>query len=227
MCSSSRAPCVPGAWRWRGVLWRTGGQAVCAERRHRPRAPGVGRKAGSLGSWAMAHNPHAPQPGPEGTHDPAGSTQMFRAFVDEGEPQAQAAARRDLVRPEDRGDRRRRRGRRRPRRGRLARARLTCPLLRHGGPVRTARHAGGARTRPASTHACAPPPLAAAPAPPTGAGAAVSRSPAPVFCVPPAARPVPPCAHGGPGMAEAAGAARPAPRRCSAVPCRPPRVSRR
>ena len=41
----------------------------------------------SLGSWAMAHNPHAPQPGPEGTHDPAGSTQMFRAFVDEGEPQ--------------------------------------------------------------------------------------------------------------------------------------------
>ncbi|MCX4846600.1 hypothetical protein [Streptomyces sp. NBC_00893] len=34
----------------------------------------------------MAHNPHAPQ-GPEGNHDPAGSTQMFRAFVDEGEPQ--------------------------------------------------------------------------------------------------------------------------------------------
>ncbi|THA59621.1 hypothetical protein E6P78_29215 [Streptomyces sp. A0958] len=34
----------------------------------------------------MAHNPHAPQ-GPEGSHDPAGSTQMFRAFVDEGEPQ--------------------------------------------------------------------------------------------------------------------------------------------
>ncbi|MGW2472375.1 hypothetical protein [Streptomyces sp. NPDC001665] len=33
----------------------------------------------------MAHNPHAPQ-GPEGSHDPAGSTQMFRAFVDEGEP---------------------------------------------------------------------------------------------------------------------------------------------
>ncbi|MEU1123322.1 hypothetical protein ABZ371_07000 [Streptomyces sp. NPDC005899] len=46
----------------------------------------------------MAHNPHAPQPGPEGTHDPAGSTQMFRAFVDEGEPQgrrrpAEAASR--------------------------------------------------------------------------------------------------------------------------------------
>ncbi|WP_327368788.1 hypothetical protein [Streptomyces sp. NBC_01217] len=34
----------------------------------------------------MAHNPHAPQ-GPEGNNDPAGSTQMFRAFVDEGEPQ--------------------------------------------------------------------------------------------------------------------------------------------
>ncbi|MFF9346472.1 hypothetical protein [Streptomyces sp. NPDC014734] len=34
----------------------------------------------------MAHNPHAPQ-GPEGNHDPAGSTQMFRAFIDEGEPQ--------------------------------------------------------------------------------------------------------------------------------------------
>ncbi|MFG2718783.1 hypothetical protein ACGFW5_10860 [Streptomyces sp. NPDC048416] len=34
----------------------------------------------------MAHNPHAPQ-GPEGNHDPAGSTQMFRAFVDEGAPQ--------------------------------------------------------------------------------------------------------------------------------------------
>lgn len=40
----------------------------------------------------MAHNPHAPQPGPEGTPDPAGSTQMFRAFVDEGEPQRSAAA---------------------------------------------------------------------------------------------------------------------------------------
>jgi hypothetical protein len=33
----------------------------------------------------MAHNPQAPQ-GPEGNHDPAGSTQMFRAFVDEGAP---------------------------------------------------------------------------------------------------------------------------------------------
>ncbi|WP_314177905.1 hypothetical protein [Streptomyces winkii] len=30
----------------------------------------------------MAHNPHAPQ-GPEPSQDPAGSTQMFRAFVDE------------------------------------------------------------------------------------------------------------------------------------------------
>lgn len=40
----------------------------------------------------MAHNPHAPQgQGPEGNHDPAGSTQMFRAFVDEGAPQGRAA----------------------------------------------------------------------------------------------------------------------------------------
>ncbi|MEU0088815.1 hypothetical protein [Streptomyces sp. NPDC006274] len=41
----------------------------------------------------MAHNPHAPQgQGPEGAHDPAGSTQMFRAFVDEGAPQGRPAA---------------------------------------------------------------------------------------------------------------------------------------
>ncbi|MCF3964432.1 hypothetical protein [Streptomyces fuscigenes] len=42
----------------------------------------------------MAHNPHAPQ-GPQGAPgnaDPAGSTQMFRAFVDDGEPQRQPAA---------------------------------------------------------------------------------------------------------------------------------------
>lgn len=38
----------------------------------------------------MAHNPQAPQ-GPEGHPDPAGSTQMFRAFVDEGEPQRRQA----------------------------------------------------------------------------------------------------------------------------------------
>ncbi|MGW4781893.1 hypothetical protein ACWEPA_35235 [Streptomyces filamentosus] len=40
----------------------------------------------------MAHNPQAPYgqgaQGPEG-YDPAGSTQMFRAFVDEGTPQHQ------------------------------------------------------------------------------------------------------------------------------------------
>ncbi|MCB5168901.1 hypothetical protein LG634_29290 [Streptomyces bambusae] len=36
----------------------------------------------------MAHN----TPGPEGNYDPAGSTQMFRAFVDEGEPHRPAAA---------------------------------------------------------------------------------------------------------------------------------------
>ncbi|MER5930309.1 hypothetical protein [Streptomyces sp. NPDC002054] len=29
--------------------------------------------------------------GPEGNYDPAGSTQMFRAFVDEGEPARQGA----------------------------------------------------------------------------------------------------------------------------------------
>ncbi|MFJ4920641.1 hypothetical protein [Streptomyces sp. NPDC088725] len=41
----------------------------------------------------MAHNPQTPQgPGPQGNPDPAGSTQMFRAFVDEGEPQRQPAA---------------------------------------------------------------------------------------------------------------------------------------
>jgi hypothetical protein len=38
----------------------------------------------------MAHNPHAPQ-GPQGNQDPAGSTQMFRAFVDEGAPERPAA----------------------------------------------------------------------------------------------------------------------------------------
>ncbi|MFJ4772653.1 hypothetical protein ACIP88_26725 [Streptomyces uncialis] len=38
----------------------------------------------------MAQNPQAPQ-GPQGGHDPAGNTQMFRAFVDEGgTPQASA-----------------------------------------------------------------------------------------------------------------------------------------
>ncbi len=36
----------------------------------------------------MAHNPQAPH-GPE-SHDPAGSTQMFRAFVDEGAPRRAA-----------------------------------------------------------------------------------------------------------------------------------------
>ncbi|MET8473998.1 hypothetical protein ABZY90_31165 [Streptomyces sp. NPDC006422] len=40
----------------------------------------------------MANNPQGP--GPQGTPDPAGSTQMFRAFVDEQQPQGrrQAAA---------------------------------------------------------------------------------------------------------------------------------------
>ncbi|WP_171171897.1 hypothetical protein [Streptomyces sp. I05A-00742] len=35
-------------------------------------------------------NPH--QQRPEGNYDPAGSTQMFRAFVDEGAPAPRAAA---------------------------------------------------------------------------------------------------------------------------------------
>jgi hypothetical protein len=30
--------------------------------------------------------------GPQGNHDPAGSTQMFRAFVDEGAPRAATPA---------------------------------------------------------------------------------------------------------------------------------------
>ena len=37
----------------------------------------------------MAHNPQAPQ-NPQ--QDPAGSTQMFRAFVNEGAPQAHPQA---------------------------------------------------------------------------------------------------------------------------------------
>ncbi|MEU8567885.1 hypothetical protein AB0C51_05870 [Streptomyces pathocidini] len=35
----------------------------------------------------MTNNPQ----GPQGSNDPAGSTQMFRAFVDEGQPGRQAA----------------------------------------------------------------------------------------------------------------------------------------
>ncbi|MEV6103226.1 hypothetical protein AB0M28_00745 [Streptomyces sp. NPDC051940] len=37
----------------------------------------------------MAHNPHGQTPDPN--YDPAGNTQMFRAFVDEGAPQRPAA----------------------------------------------------------------------------------------------------------------------------------------
>ncbi|POX37819.1 hypothetical protein C3486_26400 [Streptomyces sp. Ru73] len=36
----------------------------------------------------MANNPQTP----DGNYDPAGSTQMFRAFVDEGAPQSRRAA---------------------------------------------------------------------------------------------------------------------------------------
>ncbi|WFB08327.1 hypothetical protein LRS74_15635 [Streptomyces sp. LX-29] len=41
----------------------------------------------------MANNPH----GPEGNYDPAGSTQMFRAFVDEGGQQQQGGQRRQAA----------------------------------------------------------------------------------------------------------------------------------
>lgn len=39
----------------------------------------------------MVHNPQTPG---DGHHDPAGSTQMFRAFVDEGAPQSRSQGRR-------------------------------------------------------------------------------------------------------------------------------------
>lgn len=46
--------------------------------------------ADSLVSWPMANTQ-----GPEGNYDPAGSTQMFRAFVDES-PRADSSSRRRL-----------------------------------------------------------------------------------------------------------------------------------
>ncbi|GGZ05151.1 hypothetical protein GCM10010327_39650 [Streptomyces nitrosporeus] len=75
-----RARCAPARATGRGLS-----RALRVIARRRPGGWEV--VPSSLGSWAMAHNPHAPQPGPEGSHDPAGSTQMFRAFVDDGEPQ--------------------------------------------------------------------------------------------------------------------------------------------
>lgn len=57
-------------------------------RANRPTSPeGWAGGPDSLVSWPMAHNPQSPQ-GPQG-HDPAGSTQMFRAFVDEPGPAGQ------------------------------------------------------------------------------------------------------------------------------------------
>ncbi|WP_419996386.1 hypothetical protein [Streptomyces boninensis] len=47
----------------------------------------------------MAHNPQGQAPGP--MDDPAGNTQMFRAFVDEGGPQQQ----RRVAAPESSGSR--------------------------------------------------------------------------------------------------------------------------
>ncbi|MEU9603949.1 hypothetical protein [Streptomyces sp. NPDC048057] len=41
----------------------------------------------------MAHQSQTPQgQGSDGGHDPAGNTQMFRAFVDEGAPQGRGRA---------------------------------------------------------------------------------------------------------------------------------------
>lgn len=58
------------------------------DRANRPTSPeGWAGGPDSLVSWPMAHNPQSPQ-GPQG-HDPAGSTQMFRAFVDEPGPAGQ------------------------------------------------------------------------------------------------------------------------------------------
>ncbi|MFF0435160.1 hypothetical protein ACFYU9_23355 [Streptomyces sp. NPDC004327] len=58
----------------------------------------------------MAHNPQAPYgqgaQGPEGSYDPAGSTQMFRAFVDEGTtPQRPGAGRQQAVAVQSSGPR--------------------------------------------------------------------------------------------------------------------------
>ncbi|GEB54099.1 hypothetical protein SCA03_66500 [Streptomyces cacaoi] len=73
----------PGGQSERAAGWRLLGSRTVGP-------VGVGRGCvrvrGSLVSCPMAHNPQAPQ-GPEGHPDPAGSTQMFRAFVDEGTPQ--------------------------------------------------------------------------------------------------------------------------------------------
>ncbi len=41
---------------------------------------------------ANPHQPQHPQQSPDGAYDPAGSTQMFRAFVDEGAPAGRGAA---------------------------------------------------------------------------------------------------------------------------------------
>lgn len=52
----------------------------------------------------MAHNPHAPQ-GPDPSQDPAGSTQMFRAFVDEETGGGASARRRPAPQPASSGPR--------------------------------------------------------------------------------------------------------------------------
>lgn len=68
--------------------------------------PGTGLSAPpgrSLSSCPMAHNPQAPQ-GPDPSQDPAGSTQMFRAFVDE-ESSAAGAQRSAAPQPASSGPR--------------------------------------------------------------------------------------------------------------------------
>ena len=52
----------------------------------------------------MAHNPHAPQ-GPDPSQDPAGNTQMFRAFVDEETGGRAAPQRRAAPQPASSGPR--------------------------------------------------------------------------------------------------------------------------
>lgn len=81
--NTERTAQEPGGQSERAAGWRLLGSRAVGP-------VGVGRGCvrvrGSLVSCPMAHNPQAPQ-GPEGHPDPAGSTQMFRAFVDEGTPQ--------------------------------------------------------------------------------------------------------------------------------------------
>lgn len=73
-------------------------RGVCGQRtgKERPGSPGGLPEWDGRARFARVL-PHGTQParpqGPQGnSHDPAGSTQMFRAFVDEGAPQRQPQA---------------------------------------------------------------------------------------------------------------------------------------